>query len=71
MSYQRIDYLFPFVIFAYGFVVTVIVNTPFFVELADKKLPQYFKKQIMGHRALALICLLIGFVWTLQNLWYF
>ena len=71
VSFKQIDYIFPFVIFAYGFIVTVIVNTPLFVELADKRLPQYFKKQIMGHRMIAMVCLVLGSFWTLQHLWYY
>jgi protein-S-isoprenylcysteine O-methyltransferase Ste14 len=70
MTYQKLDLLFPYIIFFYGALVTFVVNHPRLVELAEERMPPQALRQLMAHRALALICLLVGALWVLQNLWF-
>ena len=75
MEYQPltpafIDQIFPYFVFIYGSMVTIVLNIPKLLELSEQKLPPSIQKQMNGHRVLALACMCIGFVWSLQNLWF-
>lgn len=69
MTIQKLDFIFPFVVLGYGFLVTFVLSMPPLVALAEQRLPEPLLKQLMGHRVLALVCLLIGGLWSLQNVW--
>ena len=69
MTLQKLDLIFPFLVFGYGLTMTLILNSRFFVELAETRLPYEMTQQIKGHRGLGLICLFVGGLWSLQNLW--
>lgn len=69
MTIQKLDFIFPFVVLAYGFLVTFVLSLPALVQIAEQRLPEPLLKQLMGHRFLAMICLVVGGVWSLQNLW--
>ncbi len=69
MTPEKLDLLFPFLVAGYGAVMTLVLNTPLLVELAETRLPQALNQQIKGHRALAIFCLVAGGLWSLQNIW--
>ena len=69
MTYQELDYMFPFVVFGYGFLMTMILNSEFFLEMAQTKLPPQLYTQFTNHRLLGAVCLVVGGLWSLQNLW--
>ncbi len=69
MSLKELDFIFPFVIFGYGFIATFIFNHPKFLALAEKRLPFEYHQQFRARRTLGAICLVVGGLWTLQNLW--
>jgi hypothetical protein len=69
MTPEKLDLIFPFLVFGYGAVMTLILHHPFFVAMADQRLPISVVTQIRGHRVLGLICLGVGAVWSTQNLW--
>ena len=69
MSYKVLDYYFPFVVLVYGFAMTVLLNSHWALRLAETRLPARIYTQFTSHRVLGLICLLVGMVWSLQNLW--
>lgn len=66
---ERLDFLFPFVVLGYGAVMTLVLNSPLLSELAETRLPAALHQQLKAHRALGLICLVVGGFWSLQNLW--
>jgi hypothetical protein len=68
-TYQVIDFYFPFVVFVYGVVITFILNSTFFTELAEKRLPPQMWQQMQVHRILAIVSLVVGGLWSLQNLY--
>lgn len=39
------------------------------VRLGRDRLPDGLWKQVQGHRALALVSLIVGGFWSLQNIW--
>ena len=69
MTPEKLDLIFPFFVFGYGATMTLVLHHPFFVELAEQRLPGSLLTQIRGHRGLALICLAVGSIWSTQNLW--
>lgn len=69
MTPEKLDFMFPFFVFAYGAVMTLVLHHPFFIELAEQRLPYATLQQMRGHRALGLICLGVGSFWSTQNLW--
>ncbi len=69
MTPEKLDFIFPFVVLAYGATMTFVLNSRTLVELAENRLPAEITQQIKGHRVLALICLSVGAFWSLQNLW--
>lgn len=70
MTYKELDMIFPYFLFVSGFVLTLILNSDFFLKLAQEKLPKNLYAQFVGHRFMALIFLAVGSVWSLQNIWY-
>lgn len=69
MTYQELDFIFPFFVLAYGALLTFVLNSEKLMKIADQKFPQQLLNQMHGHRVLALICLVVGSLWSLQNLW--
>lgn len=69
MSIQALDFYFPFFVMTYGLMVTVVLSLPTLVRLAEQRLSEPILRQLMGHRMLALVCLVCGGLWSLQNLW--
>lgn len=69
MNPDKLDLIFPFIVFAYGALMTLVLHHPFFVQLAEQRLPGAVITQMRGHRLLGLVCLAVGAVWSTQNLW--
>ena len=69
MTVEKLDLWFPFLVFAYGAIMTFTLHHPFFLDLADRRLPYTVAQQMKGHRGLGLVCLVVGGMWSLQNLW--
>lgn len=69
MNIHTLDLIFPFFVFAYGALVTTVLNLRVFTELAERRLPQPLMNQLEAHRWLALFCLVVGGLWSLQNVW--
>jgi hypothetical protein len=68
MTISEIDLLFPFFVFAYGASVTFVLHIPALIRVAENQLPPAMLSQIQAHRHLAFVCLLVGSLWSLQNL---
>ena len=69
MTYQELDFIFPFFVLAYGALLTFVLNVPALMKLAEERFPLPLLKQLNMHRGLALVCLVIGSIWSLQNIW--
>lgn len=70
MNIHTLDLLFPFFVLAYGATITMVLNLRVLVELAERRLPAPLKNQLEAHRWLALFCLVLGGLWSLQNIWF-
>ncbi len=69
MTPAALDAIFPYLCFSYGAVMTVTTNIPSLARIADEKLPEHLANQWKAHRTLGGICLCVGALWILQNLW--
>lgn len=69
MSLVALDYYFPFFVFSYGFIMTMLLNAEWSQKLLQERLPAALAQQFLAHRWLGLVCLGVGTVWSLQNLW--
>lgn len=66
---SALDAAFPYVCFFYGAMMTVVLNLPTLVRLADERLPADLVARWKSHRGLAQVCLWVGAAWILQNIW--
>ena len=66
---SQLDFMFPFFVFGYGLLMTVILNHQGLMEIAEQQLPTNILTQFRAHRALGITCLIVGTFWSLQNLW--
>ncbi|NQZ01535.1 MAG: hypothetical protein HRT45_12805 [Bdellovibrionales bacterium] len=69
MELQYLDFIFPFFVLAYGALLTFVLHVPALERLAETRLPQHVNQQLQAHRILAVICLIVGGLWSLQNIW--
>lgn len=69
MTPEKLDLIFPFVVLGYGAVMTLVLNSPLLSDLAEKRLPAAMRDQLKAHRGLGVLCLVIGALWSLQNIW--
>ncbi len=69
MTIEKLDFIFPYFVLAYGFLITLVLHWPRLIERAEGRLPPHMLTQLQAHRGLALLCLVVGAFWSLQNLW--
>lgn len=69
MTVAHLDAWFPYICFAYGFVMTMVLASDRLNRLADERFPEELVARWRGHRGLAAFCLVAGAAWILQNLW--
>lgn len=67
MTLEKLDFFFPFFVFFYGFLLLLVQELPFVRALGDAK-SQAMMQMLSKRSPLAWTCLLIGAVWSLQNL---
>jgi hypothetical protein len=69
MTPQHLDAIFPYICFFYGAAMTVVLSSSRLARIADERLPAPLVTQWRAHKGLALVCLVVGAAWILQNLW--
>lgn len=69
MTLQELDYWFPFIVAGYGLIMTFTLFHPKLVQLAEERLPYETLVAFKAKKGLALICLSVGSLWALQNIW--
>ncbi|MBT4762782.1 MAG: hypothetical protein HOO06_13890 [Bdellovibrionaceae bacterium] len=69
MDVQYLDFIFPFIVLFYGFVMTVVLHSATMMKIAEDRFPDYWLKRFRSHQTLGLICLVVGAFWSLQNIW--
>jgi hypothetical protein len=70
MTPQQIDYLFPFIVFFYGFLIIAVLEVLPAVVRQELRTRSWFE-MIQKRKTLAWVCFFIGGIWSLQNVWYY
>jgi hypothetical protein len=73
MTLQKLDFIFPFFVFFYGILITFVLETKFAQRVAKARnisLSDGVFAQLEAHRGFALISIVVGGLWSLQNLWF-
>lgn len=69
MTPEKLDSIFPFVVFAYGLIMVFVLENPVLARLGAERLGGVFEN-MKQHRNLAWICFFVGGLWSAQNIWY-
>lgn len=69
MTPAQIDFYFPFVVFFYGFLAVLVLETPALARLGRERMAAAWQG-LEQRRSLAWISFFLGGVWSLQNLWF-
>lgn len=70
MNLNQLDFIFPFILFFYGALLTIVLHQDRLMNLAEQYVPEKIRSQMKSHRILAVFCLISGFFWSLQVLWF-
>jgi hypothetical protein len=70
MDLRTLDFICPFIIFGHGLIMTLVLNQPHLMRLAEERLPLETCQRFKATRLLGLTNLFIGGLWSLQNLWF-
>ena len=70
MSVAQLDFYFPFIVWFYGLVMTLVLGNEYLMRLARNRLPLEQYQKFTAHKGLGLVCLIVGSLWSLQNLWF-
>jgi len=68
MEINNWNNLFPFFVLFYGILVTFTLHNRRLMQLAAKTLPPFLISSLLKHKKLALICLYIAGLWSLQTM---
>lgn len=69
MSVTQLDFIFPFVVFFYGFLAVLVLETPALARLGRERMSDAWQG-IESRKNIAWICFFLGGLWSLQNLWF-
>lgn len=67
MDVSRLDFLFPFLVFFYGFLLLSVLEIPTF-SVRRTALTERLMQHLEPKRKFAWLCLGVGAFWSLQNL---
>jgi len=70
MTPEKLDYIFPFIVFLYGLLIVIVVETPAFVRIGQARLGSFYDN-LLRHKSLGWVCFFVGGLWSAQNVWYF
>ncbi|MBX2987918.1 MAG: hypothetical protein KF802_08465 [Bdellovibrionaceae bacterium] len=69
MTVSELDFYFPFVVFFYGFLAVLVLETPALARLGKERMSEAWEG-ISRRKNLAWVSFFIGGLWSLQNLWF-
>lgn len=69
MTPEKLDFIFPFVVFFYGLIMVLVLEHPFFVRLGQERMALAYQN-LAKHKSLGWICFFVGGIWGAQNVWY-
>jgi len=69
MTPEKLDFIFPFVVFFYGLLMVLVLENPVLVRLGQERMGQAFQS-LSRHKTLGWVCFFVGGLWAAQNVWY-
>ena len=69
MRPETLDFYFPFIVLVYGLVMTFVLGNKTLMTLARERLPNNVYERFRSKHVLSIVCLAVGTVWALQNIW--
>ncbi|MCC6277325.1 MAG: hypothetical protein IT289_05360 [Oligoflexia bacterium] len=66
---ESLDQAVPILSFVYGLIMIVIGQSPRLLGLARTQFSDAWAENFKQKQPLALICLIVGGLWTIQNFW--
>jgi hypothetical protein len=69
MKLETLDLIFPFLVFSYGILMIFVTENSFLDKLANERFPD-MRATWRSHKSLSWVCLFVGGLWSLQNLWF-
>ena len=69
MTPQKLDFIFPFVVFSYGLLMVFVLENPVLARLGRERMGAVFAN-MNRHKSLAWVCFFLGGLWSAQNIWY-
>jgi hypothetical protein len=69
MTPEKLDFIFPFIVFTYGLLIVVVLENPALVRIGEQRLGETFHK-LSRHKNLAWVCFFLGGIWSAQNVWF-
>ncbi len=69
MTPAQLDFYFPFIVFFYGFLAVLVLETPVFARLGRERLSDLWQG-LEKRRNFAWVSFFLGGLWSLQNLWF-
>lgn len=69
MTPQKLDYIFPFVVFSYGLFMVLVLENPYLIRIGQERLGELYGN-LSKHRSLGWVCFFVGGLWSAQNIWY-
>ena len=69
MTPEKLDFIFPFVVFFYGLLVVAVLENPYLIKIGQERMGTRFQR-LTRHKSLAWVCFFVGGFWATQNIWY-
>ncbi|MFM6929654.1 MAG: hypothetical protein ACKOX6_14395 [Bdellovibrio sp.] len=69
MTPQKLDFIFPFIVFSYGLLMVLVLENRHLVKIGQERMGEAFQN-LAKHKNLGWVCFFVGGLWSMQNLWY-
>lgn len=69
MTPQKLDYIFPFVVFSYGLLMVLVLENPYLIRIGQERLGEVYNN-LAKHKSLGWVCFFVGGLWSAQNIWH-
>lgn len=69
MTPEKLDFIFPFVVFFYGLLMVAVLENPYLVRIGQERMGQAFQN-LARHKSLGWVCFFVGGLWSAQNMWH-
>jgi hypothetical protein len=66
MTPEKLDFIFPFVVFFYGLLMVAVLENPYLVRIGQERMGQAFEN-LARHKSLGWVCFFVGGLWSAQN----